>query len=237
MALLGTAALAMWWDMAPALRGEFEAWHTHEHFSERLRVPGFLRASRWASAEGGEGFFVLYDLADYEVLTSAPYRERLNGPTPWSLRMMPHHRNMVRSQCRVLDSAGGATAGCLATLRLSPRAGRQEALRAALRPLLTRAAAAPGLAGGHLLLTDTPRAPQTAEQRLRGGRDAAADWILLLAAYDLAALQAAATGDFAAPALLAAGAADAPVVSLFQLRQTATTADLPVAPPAVQRGS
>ena len=237
MALLGTAALAMWWDMAPDLRGEFEAWHTHEHFAERLRVPGFLRASRWASAEGGEGFFVLYDLADYEVLTSAPYRERLNNPTPWSLRMMPHHRNMVRSQCRVLDSAGGATAGCLATLRLSPRAGREEALRAALRPLLMQAAASPGLAGAHLLLTDTPDAPQTAEQRLRGGRDAAADWILLLAAYDLAALQAAATSDFAAPALAAAGAADAPAVSFYQLRHTATAADLPVAPTAVQQES
>jgi hypothetical protein len=232
MALLGSAALAMWWDMAPELRAEFEDWHSHEHFPERLRIPGFLRATRWQSAEGGEGFFVLYDLAGYEVLTSAAYRERLDNPTPWSLRMMPRHRNMVRSQCRVLESQGSAATGHLATLRLSPRPGREEALRAALRGRLAEAAISPGLAGGHLLRTDTPSAPPTEEQRLRGGQDAAADWILLLAGYDPAALRRATAGAFGAPALAAAGAADDRVVSHVQLRHTATTADLPAPPGA-----
>jgi len=59
MAMLGAAALAMWWDMAPDMRAEFEHWHTHEHFPERLALPGFMRASRWADAKGGDGFFVL----------------------------------------------------------------------------------------------------------------------------------------------------------------------------------
>jgi hypothetical protein len=39
MALLGRAALAMWWDMAPAMRDEFEEWHTREHFPQRLALP------------------------------------------------------------------------------------------------------------------------------------------------------------------------------------------------------
>src|ERR1700709_2322963 len=98
MALLGQAALAMWWDMAPAMRQEFEDWHTHEHFPERLGVPGFLRSSRWTSANGGEGIFVLYELRDHEVLSSAEYVGRLNAPTPWSTKLMPHHKNMVRTQ-------------------------------------------------------------------------------------------------------------------------------------------
>ena len=58
MALLGSAALAMWWDMAPEARADFEDWHSHEHFPERLGIPGFRRGSRWCSAAGGEGFFV-----------------------------------------------------------------------------------------------------------------------------------------------------------------------------------
>ena len=62
----GTAAVAMWWDMAPALRSEFEDWHSHEHFPERMSIPGFRRGSRWAS-DDGEGFFVLYELEDYET--------------------------------------------------------------------------------------------------------------------------------------------------------------------------
>ena len=97
MPLLGRAAVAMWWDMAPAMRTEFEDWHSHEHFPERMGIPGFLRGSRWASAAGGEGFFVMYELDAYETLTSPHYLTRLNNPTPWSTKMMPHHRNMLRS--------------------------------------------------------------------------------------------------------------------------------------------
>ena len=67
MSLLGDAALAMWWDMAPAIKSEFEDWHSHEHFPERLGVPGFRRASRWTCAEGGEGIFVLYELTSWAV--------------------------------------------------------------------------------------------------------------------------------------------------------------------------
>ena len=51
MALLGKAALAMWWDMAADMRKDFEDWHAHEHFPERLGIPGFRRASRWSAAE------------------------------------------------------------------------------------------------------------------------------------------------------------------------------------------
>ncbi|HUG22283.1 MAG TPA: hypothetical protein VMN83_07135, partial [Albitalea sp.] len=74
----GQAALAMWWDMAPGVCDEFEHWHSHEHFPERLALPGFQRASRWAEADGGEGFFVLYELATYEALVSAEYLASLN---------------------------------------------------------------------------------------------------------------------------------------------------------------
>jgi hypothetical protein len=71
MALLGSAAIAMWWDIAPAQRIEFEDWHSHEHFPERLSLPGFLRGSRWSSAN--EGVFVMYELETYDTLTSPCY--------------------------------------------------------------------------------------------------------------------------------------------------------------------
>jgi len=50
---------------------------------------------------------VLYELEKYEILTSRGYLDRLNAPTVWSTKMMPHHLNMVRSQCRVGASFGG----------------------------------------------------------------------------------------------------------------------------------
>ena len=84
--MLGKAALAMWWDMAPAMRAEFEDWHSHEHFPERLSLPGFLRASRWAGVDT-DGFFVMYELKAHEDLSSPEYLARLNDPTPWSRKL------------------------------------------------------------------------------------------------------------------------------------------------------
>jgi hypothetical protein len=159
--MLGTAAIAMWWDISPDIRAEWEDWHTHEHFPERLAIPGFLRGSRWVS---GEHYFVLYEAASLDVITSGPYLARLNDPTPWSRKMMPHHRNMVRSLCTVVSTRGTDLGKHVLTLRL-PR--RDESLP-----------------GSHLLKSEKDRMPApTEEQKIRGG-DANADWIVLVFADD-----------------------------------------------------
>ncbi len=225
MALLGKAAVAMWWDMAAATRPEFEDWHSHEHFPERMGIPGFLRGSRWASAEGHEGFFVLYELAAYETLTSDGYLARLNDPTPWSKKLMPQHRNMVRSQCRIVGSHGGGIARAMLTLRLSPAAGRAQTLRDHLEDRLAALPARPGLTGAHLLWTQTPAIAPTLEQRIRGGADQAADWIVLVAGYDPGRLQALAAGELGPTALDEAGAA-VPRYGLYDLSHTVTPADM-----------
>jgi len=217
MALLGQAAVAMFWDMAPAHREEFEDWHSHEHFPERMGIPGFLRGTRWADAHGGEGFFVMYELDDYATLTSPGYLERLNHPTPWSRNMMPHHRNMVRSQCRVLESMGAGVGASLATVRLSPAAGRDAELRLRVRHLLASAVAERGITGGHLLQTQTPAAAATEEQKIRGA-DAHADWIVLLCGYDAQAVWQTAQTSLSGAALAGAGARPDSVPGLFGLR-------------------
>lgn len=226
MALLGKAALAMWWDMAPAARADFEHWHAHEHFPERLGIPGFLRASRWRAVDGGEGVFVLYELENHGVLSSPGYLARLNAPTPWSTRLMPQHRNMVRSQCRVLESRGGATAAHLLALRLAPAAGADERLRAAVRALAADCALRPGLAGLHLLRHETPAIAPTAEQQLRGAGDRHADWVLLACGYDLDAVAALSQGALDDASLCAMGTAGPTQRSLYQLAYAALPADV-----------
>ncbi|MBG9390265.1 hypothetical protein [Caenimonas aquaedulcis] len=226
MALLGPAAIAMWWDMAPAHRVEFEDWHSHEHFPERLGIPGFLRGSRWADAAGGPGFFVMYELAAYETLSSPGYLDRLNNPTPWSRKLMPHHSRMVRSQCRVLESFGGGIAEALLTLRVSPAPGRGDALRAHLRDVLSGIPSRPGMTGAHLLHTQPPDIPQTREQQIRGGADAQADWVVLASGYDgdaLRGLLADALGD---NALSRAGALPGAIGAVHGLRLSMTAPDL-----------
>ncbi|AWN45200.1 hypothetical protein DK419_01690 [Methylobacterium terrae] len=201
MSLLGRAAVAMWWSIEPEMRAEFGDWHSHEHFPERLSIPGFLRGSRWASTLEDGGFFVLYELEAYETLTSQGYLDRLNAPTPWSTTMMPHHLGMVRSQCRVEASFGGGVALSLATVRLSPGDGDRSALRDRIVGRLANLASEPGLTGAHLLVTDTPRArAPTREQEIRGG-DRTADWVVLVSGYDPARVQACVTQHVSASTL------------------------------------
>lgn len=206
--MLGQAALAMWWDIASPVREEFEYWHSHEHFPERLALPGFRRASRWADPAGGEAFFVLYELDTYDALVSPEYLARLNAPSDWSRTMMPHHRNMVRSPCRVLESRGAFVAGHAVTLRFSPAVGSEERLRGHLGSLVQELPERPGAIGAHLLQTETPAIPATTEQRIRGLTDQAADWIFIATAYEPQVLRAAMQGALAPAALHAAGTAE-----------------------------
>ena len=177
--MLGKAAIAMWWDVPSEVRSEWEEWHTVEHMPERLSIPGFLRGSRWRSGECS--YFVLYEAAELAAITAGPYVDRLNNPTPWSRKMMPHHRNMVRSLCLVRASYGAGVPHAMGTIRL--QAGK----------------AIPQLPGGRgvpcAALLEAQPMPGTAteEQKIRGG-DATADEVVLIGGYDAQAVEQAAAG-------------------------------------------
>jgi hypothetical protein len=233
MPLLGSAAVAMWWNVRPEQRSEFGDWHSHEHFPERMSIPGFRRGSRWTSELDAEGFFVLYELEQYETLSSKGYLDRLNAPTPWSTKMMPHHLDMVRSQCRIAASFGGGIATSLATINLSPEAGKEAGLKIALTATLRELASKPGLTGAHLLITDTPGAiAPTTEQRIRGS-DAAADWIILLSGYDPEIVQDAASNRLSASKLRNGGAKATAVMRRYRLAFTMTPLDVATAQAAI----
>lgn len=168
--MIGRAAVTMWWDVPAEVRPEWEEWHTNEHMPERLAIPGFLRGSRWIALSGGSSYFVLYEVAELATITSGPYLERLNNPSPWSRKMMPHHRNMVRSLCLVRASHGRGVPHAIASLRFSP--GKD----------LPRLPSGTGVTSAQLLQAQ-PLPPATEEQRIRGG-DATADWVLLVGGYD-----------------------------------------------------
>ena len=178
--MLGRAAVALWYDVPPEAKDEWEDWHTHEHMPERVSVPGFLRGTRW-QAFSGDGYFGLYEAARLGTLTSGPYIERLNNPTPWSRKMMPHHHNMVRSVCRVRASVGTGLSAFIATVRFSPAQRRRGAIMKSLAEKMTGIPARRGFSGAHLLQSQ-PK-PETAEERIRGG-DASADCVLLVNGYD-----------------------------------------------------
>jgi hypothetical protein len=226
MALLGAAALAMWWDIAPDIKADFEDWHAHEHFPERLSIPGFRRGTRWSSASGGEGMFVMYEMDDHGVLSSPGYAARLNAPSPWSTRLMPHHRNMVRSQCRVLQSRGGGIARHALTVRLSPADGAEARLQTSFHSLIDDLAVRPGLTGAHLLKHEAPTMAKTTEQTIRNDADQVADLVFVVCGYDSGSLESLLSLELLEERLTERGAAVGQVRGLYTLSYSATSRDV-----------
>lgn len=182
MGLLGKGVLAIWNDIASGGEAEFNRWHTREHVPERVGVPGFLRGRRYLASSGTPRFFTLYETETVETLTSPAYVERLNHPTPWSLRVQPSFRNFIRAACRVTASLGQGDGGTLGTVRLGPLPGREEKLRTWLTgTVLPVTVDRPEIVGAHLCETDlSVTRVSTEEQKLRGQQDEAAQWVVLI---------------------------------------------------------
>jgi hypothetical protein len=227
MALLGQGALVIWHDVRD--ESDYNEWHSKEHMLERVAVPGFRRGLRYVALAGSPKYLNVYEVDDVATLTSRPYLDRLNDPTPWTRRALPNVYNNSRTLCRVVASRGGAgICAFLLTVQLAPQAIGADTLRAWLSDeVLPQLAARPGIVGAHLLEGDQAASRTgTEEKRLRGVADAIADWIVLLGGYDAPALQASRDDALSDERLLAHGAAAAPTVGLYQLLHAITEPDL-----------
>ena len=187
MMLVGDAAMLLWFDIVPETIPEHDEWHTREHFPERVGIPGFRRASRWICAMGSPRYLIAYEVEDVGVLSSAPYLDRLNHPSPWTQRMMPSYRGMTRAFFEVRRVVGESLGACVLCIRCEPATGREASLRRWIEEeALEQSVSQRGIAGAAFL--EAARQPEmTAEQRIRG-RDATARWVLLVSAYDTHAL-------------------------------------------------
>lgn len=216
MALSGSAAMVLFYSIEDAAIADHDHWHTHEHFPERLGVPGFLRASRWVAVDAEPRYLVLYEVEEVAVLSGAPYLARLNNPTPWTARVMPSFRGMVRGFCGVTASAGDGLGHALYSVRYTAKPGAEAGLQQWLAgEVLPALAASAGLASAHLL-APAAQPPMTREQGIRG-KDADMPLVLLATGYDAAALAAAVAERLSDDALAHRGAAAAPVRGRYRL--------------------
>ena len=192
MPLLGSAAMLLSFDVDASAIDEHDRWHTHEHLPERMSIPGFLRGTRWTATTGGPRYMVLYEVDSLDTLSSEPYLARLNNPTPWTTKIMPHYIGMTRALCAVLGSFGVGQGGAAALLRFSADDDRITSLQ---RWLLDEALPAvpqmTGLGSAHLL-KGAQAAAMTTEQRIRGA-DRGIDWALIVTGYDSRAVADCAT--------------------------------------------
>lgn len=136
------AFLPLWNKFDPSLLDEYECWHTFEHVPERVSVPGFLGARRYARGEGGERvFFTLYEIESLQVLETSAYMELVDQPSDWSARMRQYFSDFRRYPCELVASGGRGIAGKIATLILPlERASDAEQLVEPLQDQLKRCA-------------------------------------------------------------------------------------------------
>lgn len=215
MALLGNAAMVLWYDVVPEAIDEHDEWHTREHFPERMAIPGFLRAHRWIDATGSPRYFVLYEVADIGVLSDAPYLERLNHPTEWTRATMPSFRGMTRGYCNVLQRHGTVLGSVAVTIRVSLGPGDEQAFAGQLEGTLGALVQRDGLTSAYFLESG-PTPEMTNEQSIRGP-DARVDQVVLVTGYSLEAVNTLASVALSAIGFPESGARSQSQIDVFQL--------------------
>jgi hypothetical protein len=181
--------LAIFNDCRAGREAEFEAWFQSEHLIERLSVPGFWYGRRHRAISGSCGYFNFYLVETPDVLTSKPYLERLDHPTPMTHTIMSEvFTNMNRTVCRRTERRGSFRGAFTVTVRFN-----QKPDEAALSETLTKLTVDTKVAGGEIWIALDPAGmPVSKEEQLRGGDKKIAGALLIDTLYQE---DAAAIGD------------------------------------------
>jgi hypothetical protein len=172
--------LAIFNDCRAGREAEFEAWFQGEHLIERLSVPGFLFGRRHKAISGTPSYFNFYMVETPEVLTSKPYLERLDHPTPMTHTIMSEvFINMNRTVCRRTVRRGHFRGAFTVAARFN-----QTPDAAALSGVLDKLTADPAVAGGEIWIALDPAGmPVSKEEQLRGGDKKIAGALLIDTLY------------------------------------------------------
>src|ERR1700676_2011074 len=158
--------LAIFNDCRAGREAEFETWFQGEHLVERLAVPGFVFGRRHRAIAGAPGYFNFYLVETPEVLTSKPYLERLDHPTPMTRMIMSEvFVNMNRTVCRRTVRRGSMRGAFTVLARFDKKPDE-----AALSDTLEKITAGTSVAGGEIWIALDPAGmPVSEEEKLRGG--------------------------------------------------------------------
>jgi hypothetical protein len=183
MSLLGKGVLAIWNGIDPDAEDEFVRWHVEEHIPERVGLPGFLRGRRYVALDGHPKYFNFYETEAVSDLSSPVYRARLDAPSEWTTRVVSRFRDTSRTICAVAASIGRGEGAFVEALRLDTLLDPAEFRERFRSEILVPALRETGVTGAHLLEGQSlPVAGPSAENRLRGGPDAVASWVVLVEA-------------------------------------------------------
>jgi hypothetical protein len=98
--------IVIWNDIKEEMRDEFVQWHSSEHLPERVSIPGFISGQRWYGEHASPQYLTTYVTQNTGVLTSDAYIQRLNDPTPWTLKTVAAFRHTCRAAGEVMWEYG-----------------------------------------------------------------------------------------------------------------------------------
>ena len=98
--------VVIWNDIKEEMRDEFVQWHSIEHLPERVSIPGFISGQRWYGEHASPQYLTTYVTQNTGVLTSDAYIQRLNDPTPWTLKTVAAFRHTCRAAGEVIWEYG-----------------------------------------------------------------------------------------------------------------------------------
>jgi hypothetical protein len=98
--------LAIWSDVDPDYRVEFQKWHNCEHIRERVAIPGFFVGRRYQGIGEAPNFLMCYETEDSKILASEPYLHAVNHPSSWTKAVIAHSKNIVRGIYRMVSLVG-----------------------------------------------------------------------------------------------------------------------------------
>jgi hypothetical protein len=100
VAPVGEAAALLFISMnvAPEQENEFNEWYNTEHLPQLGAVPGVLAARRYRGSGATQRYAAIYHFANPDVPNSSAWKTAAN--TPWTERMRPHFRDLLRLDCR-----------------------------------------------------------------------------------------------------------------------------------------
>jgi len=189
MPMAGKGMLLTSMDIDAADEAEFNRWYDREHLEERVAIDGFLEARRYVAHQTKPKYLCLYSTAEFEVLDSPAYRDKLANPTEWSRKVMARFRNMIRAVARITLSRGTGRGAALGIVRLRPPDGGEDELRAALQEQLDPAKL-DGIISMHLIESD-PKLSKPLTDGRTASDPGAGDWFALIDATDAGAVPAA----------------------------------------------
>ncbi len=189
MPLSGRGMLITIMDADPAEEADFNRWYDREHIIERTSIPGFLESRRYLAVDGAPKYVNFYTTQDLAALDSAPYRARLDNPTPWSAHHSPRFKNYTRVVARVTGSKGQGRGGALAFARIRPSADGRDTLRNSILGAFDTLIGIDGVISAHLLEADAALSNPKGDAAARA---VAGDWYVAVDGTDVDAVRAAA---------------------------------------------